>query len=81
MELQRKIHQFTELVEDIKTYLSLMDKEKEVYMDILNWTKLLINLIELFNLPLYLLTISMESSQAIREKSIKFSQMLAFKMQ
>lgn len=81
MELQRKIHQFTELVEDIKTYLSVMDKEKEVNMDILNWTKLSINLIELFNLPLYLLTISMESSQAIREKSIKFSQKLAFKMQ
>lgn len=81
MELQRKIHQFTELVEDIKTYLSVMDKEKEVNMDILNWTKLSINLIELFNLPLYLLTISMESSQAIREKSIKFSQKLVFKMQ
>lgn len=58
-----------------------MDKEKEVNMDILNWTKLSINLIELFNLPLYLLTISMKSSQAIREKSIKFSQKLAFKMQ
>lgn len=56
-----------------------MDKEKEVNMDILNWTKLSINLIELFNLPLYLLTISMESSQAIREKSIKFTQKLAFK--
>lgn len=56
-----------------------MDKEKEINMDILNFTELSIYLIELFNLPLYLLTIGMESSQAIREKSIKFSQKLAFK--
>lgn len=44
-----------------------MDKEKEINMDILNFTELSIYLIELFNLPLYLLTIGMESSQAIRE--------------
>lgn len=56
-----------------------MDKEKEINMDILNFTELSIYLIELFNLPLYLLTIGMESSQAIREKSIKFSQKLTFK--